>query len=300
MSTEGSAAVQRARGTRLAVNLGLLANVVLAAGKITVGLLGRSQALLADGINALSDVAYYIVVRVILSQAYKPADEDHPYGHERLESIGALVVATFILATGIGVLFGAVRSLWLGPGVEGFGEAPALLALWVALGSAALKVFLWLGTSRLARRTSNPALAALTEDHRNDILASLGAALGIVASRGGLPWADPLAAGIVALVILRSGVEVLRESSSDLMGRKLDPELNARIAGWAAAVPGVRRVESLRAHSFGPFLVLNITVGVDGGLSVMQGDVIADEVERVLRERIEMLRDVHVHYHPAP
>ena len=163
----------------------------------------------------------------------------------------------------------------------------------------AVKLVLWLVTARISRRTSNPAVAALTLDHRNDILAAGAAACGIALGRAGLAWVDPAAAALVALVILRTGVEVLRESSNDLMGSQPGQQMGRQLQNWLTEVPGVRELQEVRAHSFGPYLVLNVTIGIDGTQSVAAGDAIADAVERVLHERLEFLRAVHVHYHPV-
>jgi cation diffusion facilitator family transporter len=289
----------RERQSLLAVDLGLLANSVLALAKVGVGALGHSPALLADGINSASDVVYYVVVRVFMVFARQPADDEHPYGHERLESIGAVVVGSFVMLTGLAVLAdSAQRTLdLLLQGARTPGAAAA--ALWVALGTVALKLWLFAYTRRVGRRTANPTVAALALDHRNDVLAASAAALGILCGRLGLPWADPLAGALVALVILRTGIEILRESSSDLMGGRLGAEIEARVRAWLLELPGVRAVEEVRAHAFGPYLVLNVTIGVDGSIPVAAGDAIADAVERTLHERVEFLRAVHVHYHPA-
>lgn len=290
---------ERERRSLLAVDLGLAVNALLALAKSFVGVLGHSPALLADGINSASDVVYYVVVRVIMGFAREPADHEHPYGHERLESIGAVVVGSFVIATGVAVLLDAVRRvLALAAGGDG-GEGAAGLALAVACATVAVKLGLFLFTRRLGRLTANPAVAALALDHRNDILAASAAALGILAGRAGWPWADPLAGGLVALVILRTGVEILRESSSDLMGGRLAADGEGRIRAVVAGVPGVREVEELHAHAFGPWLVLEVTVGVDGALTVAQGDAIADAVEHALFAQVEFLRAVHVHFHPA-
>jgi len=289
----------RERQSLLAVDLGLGCNLLLALLKMVVGVVGRSEALLADGINSASDVVYYVVVRVFMVLARRPADEEHPFGHERLESIGALVVGSFVVATGVAVLLDAARGvIGLLQGGES-GAGVRLIALWVALGTIALKIVLFLYTRRASLRTSNPAVAALAADHRNDVLAACAAALGIVAARNGMPWADPLAGGLVALAILRTGVEILRESSADLMGSQLAQDIRQRLHGWLREVPGVLDVEELRAHSFGPWLVLEVTIGVEGTISVAQGDAIADAVERMLFDRVEFLRAVHVHYHPV-
>jgi cation diffusion facilitator family transporter len=290
---------RRERRSLLAVDLGLACNAVLATLKTAVGVLGNSPALLADGINSVSDVVYYLVVRVFMVMARKPADDDHPYGHERLESIGALVVGSFVVATGLAVLLSAAHRTWELLSGAASSEGASLWALWVALLTIVVKLALTVATKRLSRLTGNPAVAALAYDHRNDVLAASAAALGILLGRAGHAWVDPAAGAAVALVILRTGIEILRESATDLMGSQPGRELVDRMHEWVGSVRGVRQVEDIRAHCFGPYLVLNVTIGVDGAISVAAGDRIADEVEAVLASHIELLRGVHVHYHPV-
>lgn len=289
----------RHRASLRTVDIGLAANVVLAGLKTAFGVIGHSPALFADGINSLSDVVYYVVVRVFTVLGHKPPDREHPYGHERMESIASLVVGAFVLSTGVGVLLGAGQRVYqMRTGESEYGGA-AVVALWIALFTIAAKLLLWIWTRRMGRETGNPALAALTSDHRNDAIAAAAAALGIALGRAGHPWADPAAAALVGVVIALTGVDILRTSSADLMGGQPARELAGRVRAWLLDVPGVKTVEQVRAHSFGPYLVLNVTVGVDGSLSVAEGDDIADTVERVLHERLEFLRAVHVHYHPS-
>jgi cation diffusion facilitator family transporter len=289
----------RKRRSLLAVDLGLAANAVLAALKTGIGVVGNSPALLADGINSVSDVVYYVVVRVFMVLARKPADDDHPYGHERLESIGALVVGSFVIATGLAVLLSASHRTWELLAGAATSSGASSWALWAALLTIAVKLVLTAVTRRLSRLTGNPAVAALAYDHRNDVLSASAATLGILLGRTGHAWVDPAAGAAVALVILRTGVEILRESATDLMGTQPGRELAGRLREWIGSVRGVLQVEDVRAHCFGPYLVLNVTIGVDGAISVAAGDRIADEVEALLAGKIEFLRGVHVHYHPV-
>jgi cation diffusion facilitator family transporter len=290
---------QRERRSMLAVNLGLGANILLAVLKTAVGILGHSPALLADGINSTSDVAYYIVVRVFIGLARRPADEEHPYGHRQLESIAALVVGAFVLTTAVAIFWDAVNKvydMWVGQGDSSGASAGALA---VALFTVGAKIALTLITQRLGRQTNNPAVLALAYDHRNDIFAASAASVGIFLGRMGHPWIDPLAGALVALVILRTGIEIMRASSEDLMDTVPGRELHQRIVQLLMAVPGVQQVEETQAHRFGPYLVVNVTIGIDGSLSVVEGDQIATQVECALRREIELLRRVHVHYHPV-
>jgi cation diffusion facilitator family transporter len=135
-------------------------------------------------------------------------------------------------------------------------------------------------------------------DHRNDIFSASAAVIGIFLGQRGYPWVDPLAGALVAIVILRTGIEILRESSVDLMDTVPSAQLGEQITRLIKDVPGVVHVEEIQAHRFGPYLVVNLTIGVDGALSVAQGDEIASKVEDKLYRNIDLLRRVHVHYHP--
>ncbi len=289
----------RERQSILAVNLGLAANAILAALKTAIGILGHSQALLADGINSTSDVAYYVVVRIFVALAQKPADEEHPYGHSQLESIAALVVGSFVVTTAVAIFWNAVNNVYdlLVGGIEQSMASPA--ALWVAAFTVLLKAGLTFYTAQMGKKLANAAVQALAYDHRNDMFSALAAGVGIFLGRQGYPWIDPLAGALVALVVLRTGIEILRQSSADLMDAVPGRALATQISNLLAAIPGVERVEEIQAHRFGPYLVVNVMIGVDGHLSVAEGDEIATRVERTLYDNIPLLRRVYVHYHPA-
>lgn len=282
-----------------AVNLGLAANVLLAALKVTFGILGHSPALLADGVNSTSDVAYYIVVRVFMQLARKPADREHPYGHSQLESIAALIVGAFILTTAVAIFWDAVNRVFELLTGRGDFSGAAPVALVIALLTVAVKIFFMEFTRRIGRRTKNPAVSALAYDHRNDVFAATATAIGIFLGRSGLPWVDPLAGAIVALLILRTGIAILSDASGELMDNVPGQELGEQVHALVMNVPGVECVEEVYAHRFGPYLVLNVTIGIDGALSVAAGDSISCSVETILYDNVDLLRRVHVHYHPV-
>ncbi len=290
---------KRKRKSVLTVNLGLAANILLAALKTSIGVVGRSPALLADGVNSTSDVAYGIVISVFMRLAGKPPDDEHPYGHSQMESIAAVVVGSFVMTTAIAIFWDAVNNIYkLQTGQVDFGGA-LISALWVALFTVLLKLVLTIFTQRIGQQTQNVAVLALAYDHRNDVFSALAATIGIFFGRMGYPWVDPLAGALVALIILRTGIEILRDSAADLMDTLPGRALAQQIAQLLNPVPGVRQVEEIHAHRFGPYLVANVTIGVDGSLSVTEGDRIATQVEHTLLEHVEFMRRVHVHYHPT-
>ena len=290
---------QRPKRSIQAVNLGLWTNVFLSGLKTAVGIAGHSPALLAEGINSTSDVAYYVVVSIFMRLARKPADEEHPYGHSQLESIAALIVGAFVMSTGVAIFWDAINNVyeqWIGERVV---QAASSWALYVALFTIGLKIFLLYLTRQMARETENPAVLALAYDHRNDIFSATGAAVGIFVGRTAVTWVDPLAGAVVALIIFRTGVEIVRQSSAELMDAVPSADLARQIPELLKDVPGVLTVEEIHAHRFGPYLVINITIGVDGAISVRDGDGIACAVESRLYQEYELLRRVHVHYHPV-
>lgn len=290
---------QRQRQSELVVNLGLACNALLAAVKLAAGIVGHSRALLADGVNSTSDVVYFIVVKIFVGMSGKPADEEHPYGHHQLESIAALIVGAFVLTTGVAIFWDSVNSLFDLIVRQEVPRAIRLFSLWVACGTILAKVYLMAQARSIGVRVNNQAVMALAKDHRNDIFASAGAAAGILLSIMGYPWFDPVAGAVVAVIVAKTGVGIIRDSADELMDSVPGGPLDQQVRRSLAAVPGVRAVEDIRAHRFGPYLVLNVTIGIDGRLSVSEGDAIATAVERALAADIDLLRTVYVHYHPA-
>jgi cation diffusion facilitator family transporter len=260
---------------------------------------GHSPALLADGINSASDVAYGIVVSVFMRLSGKPADEEHPYGHYQLESIAAVVVGAFVITTAISIYWVAVTNIYeLWSGVSDFGGASSL-ALWVALITVIMKIWLTIWTNKVAAKTNNSAVVVLAADHKNDIFAALAASIGIYLGRMGYHWVDPLAGAVVSLIILQTGLEIIKDSAADLMDTLPGKKLKTDIAEHVENIKEVKELEEVHVNKFGPYMVTNIKIGVDSKISVAEGDRIATEVEDVLLDQVEFMRRVYVHDHPV-
>jgi len=289
---------QREKKGNTAVIIGLISNIILAALKTIIGVIGHSPALLADGINSTSDSAYYIVVSSFMRRAKKPADDEHPYGHSQLESIGALVVGAFVITTAIAIFWSSIITVYelLTNQVEI--QSASLSALIVAFFTIILKIVLTIYTENIGKQTKNAAVMALAYDHRNDIFSAFAALIGIIFGRMGYFWLDPLAGAIVAIVILNTGIQILRESTEDLMDTVPGVALREQISNLLEDEQDIERIDDIKAHRFGPYLVINITVCVDGDISVKEGDKIASKVEQTIFSNIEFVRNVHVHYHP--
>jgi len=298
-SSDSARSLLRHRRGQVAVRLGLTANILLAALKTAGGVLGHSPALLADGINSTSDVAYYLVVMVFMRLSRKPPDREHPYGHSQLESIASLVVGAFVVTTAVSIFWDGVNTAYdLFTGTVTI-PVSAQLTLWIALFTVVLKIGLTVHSQRVGQQTGNTAVLALAYDHRNDIFSAGAATVGILLGQLGYAFVDPLAGAIVALIVLGTGIQIIRESTGELMDTLPRDYMSRKIDALIEGIEGVIEVEDVRGHRFGPYLVLNVTIGVDGRLSVSEGDAIATQVEKRLRQEIDYVRDVHVHYHPA-
>jgi cation diffusion facilitator family transporter len=296
---DGKSAQKRHEQATTVVNLGLFANAVLAVVKVTAGIFGRSKALLADGINSVSDVVYFIFVKLLVGLSGQPADEEHPYGHHQYESIAAVVIGAFVITTGIAIFWDSVNSIFqMLTGAQEKTQVE-LFSLFVAIGTICAKLGLLFQALSVSRKTGNIAIGALARDHRNDIFASLGAAIGILLSLLGLNWVDPLAGALVAVIVAKTGIDILRESTSDLMDTVPSKEMDLKVREVIRDVADVKVVESVHTHKFGPYYSINITIGIDGNLNVYNGNKISDTIEALIYEKIDMVRRVYIHYHPA-
>jgi cation diffusion facilitator family transporter len=291
--------VQRQKKARFVVNLGLGFNALLAGGKIGAGIVGHSQALLADGVNSISDVVYFLIVKIFIQLSGKPADSQHPYGHYQYETIAALVVGAFVITTGFAIFWDSVNVAF-----DLITGGKAVLAvrsftLYTAIATIVIKIILMIQARFVGNATKNIAVIAISRDHRNDIFASLGAAIGILLSILGTAWADPVAGAVVAIIVAKTGFDILREATDELMDDVPDNELSEQIRVVLSDEASIRRIDEIHSHRFGPYLVANITIRIDGSLSVAEADVIATTIEEKLLESIDMLRKVYIHTHPV-
>lgn len=282
-----------------AISSGLAANVLLAALKVCFGILGHSAALLADGINSTSDVVYYVVVKIFVSFAHEPPDREHPYGHRQFESIAALVVGAFVITTAVAIFWDAVNNVYDVLTAGGESTPIGLFALGIAFFTVATKIVLTFYTRRVASRTGNAAILALSRDHRNDVFSASAVVIGILVNRWGCAWGDPLVGAAVALIIFYTGIQILRESTADLTDAVPSELLERQTREALRGVPGLKSVEEVQAHRFGPYFVLQVTVGVEGSISVAEGDRIATAVERAISKGIPLVLRSYVHYHPV-
>jgi len=269
-------------------------NVVLSTVQVAVGLFVASQALIADGIHSLSDLAADFVVLLALRHSRKAPDADHHYGHQRYENAASLVLGALLLAVGVGMLWSAAGKLAtpeaIAPGSK--------VALGVALFTLLAKEGLFRYMLAVAERVRSSMLVANAWHARSDAASSLVVAVGIAGNLLGWPLLDPVAALVVGLMVGKMGWEFLWDALHDLTDRAASEEETRAIEQEIRAVPGVLGVHDLRTRRTGDMILVDVHLEIDGDLSVREGHAIADEVHTRVMARHPVL-NVLTHVDPA-
>jgi len=271
--------------------ISIAAYLVLSAFKLICGYLFASSALVADGINNATDIVASVAVLVGLRISQKPPDSDHAYGHFRAETIAALLASFIMAVVGLQVLVEAVRSWYAGDYT-----APNLWAAGVALICAVVMLGVYRYNSRLAQKINSQALHAAAKDNRSDAWVSIGAAVGIVGSQFGLPWLDKVAAILVGLLICKTAWEIFRDSTH-LLTDGFDQKQLTDLRSAVARVPGVETIKDVKARVHGSHVLVDVVIEVDGGLTLVEGHEICNQVEARLK-RSHNIMHVHVHVEP--
>lgn len=279
--------------------IGIISNTLLAGIKFTVGLLGRSTALMADAVHTFSDIISSVVVLIGMDIAAKPADKEHPYGHGRAESVAGAAVALLLVALAVGIGFKAVNAI---ANIQA-GEhlPPAKSALWVALLSFCIKEILFRYKIKLGKKIQSSSIVADAWHHRSDAFSSLIVVFGIGLSIvGGPQWRflDNLAAVFVALIITWTGIELLGGSMRELMDRMPERDIIDQIRRSALSLDDVLGTEKITARKAGMDLLIDIHIEVDPLLTVKKSHGIAQEVRDRISRRVKNVKSVLVHIEP--
>jgi cation diffusion facilitator family transporter len=271
----------------------LAANLGLAALKGGVWYTTGSLAVGSEAVNSLMDTAYSVVIVAGIYLTTRPPDVEHPHGHERIEPFVSLFVAVGMFGAGLAILWRAGTTLLAGE-VSPPGGAPAIVVLAVA---AVVKLWLYRYCLRVGQRHNSPAVVATAVDNRNDVLTAGAALAGVTGAALGVHALDPLAAGVVAVGIIYSGVEVVRDNVNYLVGRAPPEDLRAEIVRRALEHPSVEGAHDVVAHYVGPEIDVSLHVEVEGDRTLLEAHDIETEVMDAIRE-LPPVDDVFVHVDP--
>lgn len=287
-------AVARQQAMRNTSIVGALVNLVLAVGKIIFGVIGQSQALIADGVHSLADLSTDLMVWVAAKYSTQPADAQHPYGHARIETLFTLGLGIVLILTAGGLAWDATDRL-LNPSSL---MTPTPVVLLIAFISIVANEGLYQYTMVAARKHRSGLLKANAWHHRSDAISSVVVLLGVAGSLMGIAYLDAFAAVVVAFMIARIGWDQVWNSVRELIDTGLEPRQLLSIKELINTVEGVQGVHMLRTRRMGGSSMVDVHVQVKGFLSVSEGHRISDHVRQILLDSNKDIVDVAIHIDP--
>lgn len=275
----------------------IVVNVLLSLFKLLAGVIAHSGAMISDAIHSASDVFSTIIVMVGIHLAGRKSDKEHPYGHERMECVAAIVLATVLAVTGLGIGWSAIQSI--AKESTGVVVVPGVLALVAAAVSILTKEGMYWYTRFHAKRIDSSALMADAWHHRSDALSSVGALVGIAASRMGYPLMDPLASLVICVFIEKAALDIFKDAIDKMVDKACDEQTEQAIRECASKQEGVVRVDMLKTRVFGNKIYVDIEIGADGNETLREAHAVAEEVHNRIENEFPKVKHIMVHVNPA-
>lgn len=275
----------------------IIANLALTILKLAAGVIAHSGAMISDAIHSASDVFSTIVVIIGIKISGKASDKDHPYGHERMECVAAIVLATILAATGLGIGYTAVEKIAGGNYADLV--VPGMLALAAAILSIIVKEGMYQYTRVYAKKIDSGALMADAWHHRSDALSSVGALIGIAGARMGFPILDPVASVVICFFIEKAAYEIFMDAVDKMVDKACDEEVEAELTECALKQDGVQGVDLLHTRVFGNKIYVDIEIRVDGEMRLRDAHGIAEHVHDAIEKNFPKVKHIMVHVNPA-
>ena len=271
-------------------------NLLLSAGKLFAGIFANSGAMISDAVHSASDVFSTIIVMIGVKISGKDSDNDHPYGHERLECVAAIILATVLAATGIGIGYGAVVKIMAG---DYNVEMPGILALVAAVVSILVKELMFWYTRYYAKQIDSSALMADAWHHRADSLSSIGALIGIIGARLGFGIMEPLASVVICIFIEKAAYDIFMDAVNKMVDKSCDDETMEKIKACAMNIPGVENIDLLRTRVFGNKIYVDMEIAADGNKTLDETHAVAERVHDAIEKEFPKVKHIMVHVNPA-
>ena len=277
-------------------SISMIGNIILALFKFIAGILGRSGAMISDAVHSSSDVLGSLIVIIGVKISGKDADRNHPYGHERFESVASILLSGILLFAAFEIAEKGVSSVISGDYKTA--ALPGLIALIAAVLSIVSKEAMYYYTMHYAKELSSGALKAEAWHHRSDSLSSIGSLVGIAGARIGFPILDPIAAVIISLFILKAAYDIFMSAINQMTDHAGSKELENEIRECVNGCDGIRHIDLLRTREFGRKLYVDLEVSMDHSLSLEAAHENAEAVHDKLEKRFPELKHVMVHVNP--
>lgn len=275
----------------------IIANLLLSVFKLFAGVFAHSGAMISDAVHSASDVFSTFVVMIGIKIAGKDSDKEHPYGHERMECVAAIVLATILCITGIGIGYSAATAMILGE--YHTSVIPGILALIAAFISILVKEAMFWYTRFYAKKIDSSALMADAWHHRSDSLSSIGAFIGIAGSRMGYPVLDSAACLGISVFIAKAAYEIFMDAVDKMVDKACDTKTEAEIRRVVLSEEGVLGIDRLMTRLFGAKMYVDIEIAADGNKTLYETHDIAERVHDAIEENFPEVKHCMVHVNPA-
>ena len=275
----------------------IIGNALLALFKLMAGIIANSSAMLSDAIHSASDIFSTIVVIIGIKMASKKADKEHPYGHERLECVAAILLSVVLFITGLGIGTESLKTILS----KNYTElaVPGILALVAAIVSILMKEGMYWYTRYYAKKIDSGALMADAWHHRSDAFSSVGALIGIVGARLGFPIMDSIASLVIFVFVIKAAIDIFKDAMDKMIDRSCDEETENQIYACVLNNKGVRGVDMLHTRIFGNKIYVDIEIQVDASYTLKKAHGIAKEVHDDIEENFPKVKHIMVHVNPT-
>ena len=280
-------------GVRISI-VTILVNTVLTIFKFIAGFIGNSSAMISDSVHSFSDVLSTIVVIIGLKLSNKQADSEHPYGHERMESIAAFILASMLFITGILIGIEGIKNLFSSQEIV----KPTLLALIAAITSIIIKELMYWYTIYYAKKINSEALKADAWHHRSDAFSSAGSLIGIGGSMLGITILDSLASIVICGFILKVAYDIFKDSLDKVVDRSCGEDIIIQIEKEASKIEGVLNIDLIKTRIFGNKIYIDLEISADKNMTLERAHEIAHKVHDNIEEKFSSVKHCMIHVNP--
>lgn len=275
----------------------IIGNVILSVVKFLAGIIAHSNAMISDAVHSASDVFSTIVVIIGIKLASKEADKEHPYGHERLECVAAIVLAMVLIITGLGIGAEALKNIVQGNYSDL--QVPGILALIAAIVSIVSKEAMYWYTRYYAKKIDSSALMADAWHHRSDAFSSIGALVGIGGARVGFPVMDSIASLVIFVFIVKAAYDIFKDAMDKMLDHSCDEETEKQIYDCVMKNEHVRGIDLLQTRIFGNKIYVDVEIQLYASYTLEEAHNIAETVHNAIEDNFPKVKHIMVHVNPV-
>ncbi len=272
----------------------ILINFLLFLFKLIAGIMGHSGAMVSDAVHSLSDVITTILVIFGLVMSSKSADREHPYGHERIESVFGIILSFMLFLTGAGIGYNGLLKVIHHSNLV----VPGLISLIAALISILVKESMYHYTIYYAKKLNSTSLRADAWHHRSDALSSIASFIAILASRLGLPILDPICSMVISIFIMASAISIFKEATKEMVDTAVDSETYNNILNTIKNCHEDLVVNDLKTRMFGSKIYIDLEIAIDGNTSLKKADNLAQKIHNKVEQEFNLVKHCNIHVIP--